>query len=195
MLIGILFPFVNYERGIQRCLVLLSELDFRSVSCRYGKLEDFEKGVRELVGAPHPQVWDEINKEHMQRGDESTRPFSPGNYKTTTCSKDEFLIVIDPSKGKEASLGKRCALVCSRQFRVLVSESSTLRNCCHLFIAAGLLSCWSHHRNVKSLDNVRKEKMAIKAKLWKEELLGLSLYTVQLAQPFRCTSLTLGSAV
>jgi hypothetical protein len=73
-------------------------------------LEDFEKGVRELVGAPHPQVWDEINKEHMQRGGESTRKFKPGNYDTETCSMDEFLIVIDPAKGKEASKGKRCAL-------------------------------------------------------------------------------------
>ena len=78
--------------------------------CRYGGLEDFEKGVRELVGAPHPQVWDEINKEHMQRGDESTREFNPGNYDTKTCSRDEFLVVIDPAKGKEVSKGKRCAL-------------------------------------------------------------------------------------
>ena len=127
MVIGILSLCVNYERGIQRCAVLLYEFDFRLASCRYGKLEDFEKGVRELVGAPHPQVWDEINKEHMQRGDESTRTFSPGNYDTTTCSKDEFLIVIDPSKGKEASVGKRCTLVCSCQFRVPVPESSTLQ--------------------------------------------------------------------
>jgi hypothetical protein len=34
-------------------------------------------------------------------------------------------------------------------------------------------------RKVKSLDTLRKEKMAIKAKLWKEELLALCLYTVQ----------------
>ena len=34
-------------------------------------------------------------------------------------------------------------------------------------------------RKVKALDTLRKEKMAIKAKLWKEELLALCLYTVQ----------------
>jgi hypothetical protein len=31
--------------------------------CRYGNLKHFEKGVRELVGAPHPQVWEETNNE------------------------------------------------------------------------------------------------------------------------------------
>ena len=33
-------------------------------------------------------------------------------------------------------------------------------------------------RKVKSLEILKKDKMAIRAKLWKEELLGLSLYTV-----------------
>jgi hypothetical protein len=33
-------------------------------------------------------------------------------------------------------------------------------------------------RKIKSLDSLRREKMAVKAKLEKEELLGLSLYTV-----------------
>ena len=70
-------------------------------------MKDFEKGVRELVVAPHPQVWDEINKEHTQRGDESKRVFNPGNYNTKTCPKEEFLTVIDPVKGKAVSKEKR----------------------------------------------------------------------------------------
>jgi hypothetical protein len=73
---------------------------------RFGGLEDFEKGVRELVGAPHPMVWDEINKEHRHKAD-SKRVFCPGNNDIFTCPENEFLIVIDPKKGKEVSQGKR----------------------------------------------------------------------------------------
>ena len=69
-------------------------------------MEDFDRGVRELVGAPHPQVWDEIAKEHRQRGD-SQRPFNPGNYETNTTSEAEFLVVIDPAEGKRVSQGPR----------------------------------------------------------------------------------------
>ena len=84
--------------------------------CRYGGLEDFDKGVRELVGAPHPQVWDEINKEHRQRGD-SDRHFSPGNYGTPpTTPKEEFMIVIDPKSGKAVSTGMRLELFVCLQF-------------------------------------------------------------------------------
>jgi hypothetical protein len=63
-------------------------------------------GVRELVGAPHPQVWDEINKEHRQRGD-SHIMFRPGNYDTETTSYNEFMVVIDPNMGNLVSKDKR----------------------------------------------------------------------------------------
>jgi hypothetical protein len=71
-------------------------------------LDDFDKGVRELVGPPHPQVWDEIAKEHRQRGDSLT-PFNPGNYNTTTMttSEAEYIVVIDPAEGKRVSQGPR----------------------------------------------------------------------------------------
>ena len=74
--------------------------------CRYGGVDDFDKGVRELVGAPHPQVWDEIDKEHRQRGD-SHKKFNPGNYDTETTSEQEFLVVIDPVIGKQKTKGPR----------------------------------------------------------------------------------------
>jgi len=104
---------------------------------KYGGLKDFETGVRELVGAPRPQVWDEIENEHTQKGD-CKISFTPGANGTSTNSNEEFFIVIDPSIGRKARENKR---------------------------------------NVKSLNLLRKEPMAIKANLWKEELLGLSLYT------------------
>jgi hypothetical protein len=57
--------------------------------------------VRELVGAPRPQVWEEIENEHTRKED-SNKLFSPGTNCTSTCSKEEFLTVMDPKKGKEA---------------------------------------------------------------------------------------------
>ncbi len=62
--------------------------------------------MRELVGPPHPQVWDEMAKEHRQRGD-SRIDFNPGNYNTITTSEAEFLVVIDPVEGKRVSQGPR----------------------------------------------------------------------------------------
>ena len=87
-------------------------VDPKLFTLKYGKLDDFKKGVRELVGAPHPKVWEEMSKEHQER-DDSQREFHPGNYDTRTCPKEEYLVCVDPKKGKEASSKSkngRCAL-------------------------------------------------------------------------------------
>jgi len=87
-------------------------LDPTLFTLSYGLLDDFKKGVRELVGAPHPKVWEEMAKEHRER-DDSQREFNPGNYDTLTCAEEEYLVCVDSKKGREASKkGKengRCA--------------------------------------------------------------------------------------
>ena len=87
-------------------------LDPNLFTLKYGGLDDFKKGVRELVGAPHPKVWEEMAKEHRER-DDSQRQFNPGNYDTLACPEEEYLVCVDPKKGREASKkGKgngRCA--------------------------------------------------------------------------------------
>jgi hypothetical protein len=115
-------------------------LDPSLFTLKYGGLDDFKKGVRELVGAPHPKVWEEMAKEHMER-DDSQKPFNPGNYDMETWPEEEYMVCVDPKKGSEASKKSK------------------------------------HNRRVKPLEELRKKPLAVKAKLWKEELLGISLYT------------------
>jgi len=109
---------------------------------KYGGLEDFKKGVRELVGAPHPKVWDEIMKEHTAKDDSKTK-FNPGNYNMECWLDDEYLVCVEPKRGRDISWP----------------------------VVKG-----SKH-NVRSLNYMRKLPLAVRAKLWKEELLSISLYT------------------
>ena len=77
-------------------------LDPTLFKLKYGNLDDFKKGVRELVGAPHPKVWEEMAKEHTER-DDSKKRFNPGNYDMETCPEEEYMVCVDPKKGSEAS--------------------------------------------------------------------------------------------
>jgi len=68
----------------------------------FGKLEDFHKGIADKIGLPNARLMEGMEAEHCRRSD-SEEPFTPGNYNTMTTSLDEWMVVTDDEKGKEAS--------------------------------------------------------------------------------------------
>ena len=72
----------------------------------YAGLKNFFSGLEAVVGAPSPQVYDGMKREHC-RMDDSIEPFNTPNYKMTTTSRIEWWFVADPVNGlKELRLSK-----------------------------------------------------------------------------------------
>lgn len=79
------------------------------------------------IGLPSPRLLDGMEAEHCRRRD-SKDEFSPGNYNTTTTPSQEWLVVTNEVKAREASTGERIVKTLPELMRDPLVAKASLRD-------------------------------------------------------------------
>ena len=66
----------------------------------FASLTDFHEGPEKVLGAPNPDVWEGMRREHCTRSN-ARRSFTSSNYRITTCPADEYEFVVCPREDRQ----------------------------------------------------------------------------------------------
>ena len=120
----------------------------------FATLSQFYEGPEKILGAPNPKVEEGMRREHCERPN-SRVPFTTKNYNIKTCPADEWEFVFDPEEHKLYP-------------HTPYDKKKWPQNC-----------DWKGDcgREPKKVGELTNEKVALDAKLQKEEIISARLYT------------------